>query len=936
MLAKIKETKKDIRLIALIFIFLFSFLSFPSIFNELNANEENKNKLSIDSVLIEPRVSAQYNESLIHIDGNDPNNWTYTVGNNTWCYGSGTIEDPYIIENVTVDSSNTRTGILIENTDKYFIIRNCDVKNSELSANEGGIKFNNVDNGNITYSYIFDNQYGIILTNGCTNNNIYSNNISSNADSGVYLVTNANFNNISSNIITENNNYGVEIVTNSKNNTIFNNTVEKNDESNIYIAFSSDGNILEQNSIKTTNNSPNRHGITLNSCSYTRILNNTISFNKGHGISLTGDSNYIAQNIIFQNIGSGVVLNSGLSNTIISNNITDNGNRGVWISTSDYNTIINNTIADNDWDAINLVNGARWNNIVGNTIDNNVREIRVETNSHNNSIIENILNNSFTHNIGVINSHSINISDNLIQNAWSGYDGIYLDNSDFTRIIGNTIDNNDDDGISLQNCQNVQITENIIKNHQDSGDNGIYIYSASGNSGNKIFKNALFNNDRHAYDGGSNNQWNNSYIGNYWEGAGIGGDANRDGIGDGDYDVEPAGGSYDYLPIFGDPTSDGSPIHIDDSNSSGDGTWAWASTRLWCSGSGTWVDPYVIEGLEIDAGSSGSGLIIGNSSVYARIENSTFTNAGSAGDDAGIYLYSVNHTIIENNNCSSNQEHGILIQSSFNITVRNNILQGNLGHALELDLCLNSTVEDNYVSYNGGTADGIRVYRSSNNTVKSNLLLNNYSSTGIRVYITSYNNTFIENTIKNYLTGIIISQTCNGNKFIKNNISNSPASGISITTACEYNQFYQNRIYNSSLTGVSLSSNCPNNLFYNNSFILNNVHANDANSNNVWNTTIGNYWDDYSGVDKNNDYIGDSPYSFSGGIDYLPIWWDGYDLNSIYIDDSGFSGNGTWLWAVTQGWCSGDGSWQNPYIIEDVYIDANNQGSGLMIGNSTV
>jgi len=42
-------------------------------------------------------------------------------------------------------------------------------------------------------------------------------------------------------------------------------------------------------------------------------------------------------------------------------------------------------------------------------------------------------------------------------------------------------------------------------------------------------------------------------------------------------------------------------------------------------------------------------------------------------------------------------------------------------------------------------------------------------------------------------------------------------------------------------------------------------------------STLGNYWDDYTGKDTKDDGVGDTPYSISGAAgsqDNYPIWWD--------------------------------------------------------------
>ena len=84
------------------------------------------------------RTSGYYNltGSTIVIDDADPNyNWSKTAAENPWCSGSGTLNDPYIIENVYIDGdmsivetpgkSLSANCLSIFRSTAYFIVRGC-------------------------------------------------------------------------------------------------------------------------------------------------------------------------------------------------------------------------------------------------------------------------------------------------------------------------------------------------------------------------------------------------------------------------------------------------------------------------------------------------------------------------------------------------------------------------------------------------------------------------------------------------------------------------------------------------------------------------------------------------------------------------------------------------------------------------------------------
>ena len=90
-------------------------------------------------------LNYRYHEPIL-IDGN--NNYTLTNG---VISGSGTIFDPYLIMGWSINDSNNN-GITINNTDLYFIIRDCKIMNCK-----SGIYFNNVKNGIIEFNNIKNN-----------------------------------------------------------------------------------------------------------------------------------------------------------------------------------------------------------------------------------------------------------------------------------------------------------------------------------------------------------------------------------------------------------------------------------------------------------------------------------------------------------------------------------------------------------------------------------------------------------------------------------------------------------------------------------------------------------------------------------------------------------------------------------------------------------
>ena len=172
----------------LIFLVILSIGSNISQNVNLTYDSSEKGTIIKDEIPDQPRISKSWhNFTSIHIK----NNWTIAK-NLGWVSGSGLPGDPYVIENMTINAKGGPYGILIEDNNDYFEIRNCTVYNSTgtkfIPTRHlvwGGIILANSMYGEIKDSHLYDNLGGISLfnssRNNLTNNEIYD------CDAGIFL-----------------------------------------------------------------------------------------------------------------------------------------------------------------------------------------------------------------------------------------------------------------------------------------------------------------------------------------------------------------------------------------------------------------------------------------------------------------------------------------------------------------------------------------------------------------------------------------------------------------------------------------------------------------------------------------------------------------------------------------------------------------------------
>ncbi len=200
----------------------------------------------------------------------------------------------------------------------------------------------------------------------------------------------------------------------------------------------------------------------------------------------------------------------------------------------------------------------------------------------------------------------------------------------------------------------------------------------------------------------------------------------------------------------------------------------------------------------------------------------------------------------------------------FNTIQQNNITGANHGIGIHLRHGEDMIIDKNAI--NDFTV-GIKVnWDGRRNILSRNTITPSENGIGISLWNSARDNVITENILSNNLKGIEIYSQCNGNTVSKNIIANNTL-GIAIRGVC-----YDNTVFNNTIRDNTFGCNItedepaeglvfPENVLYHNNFINNQYHAFDEASN-IWDNGYpsgGNYWDDYTGGDENNDGIGDTP-----------------------------------------------------------------------------
>lgn len=306
---KIQNKNKKIFILASLVI-LFSLT--PILLSSLNQNTRPEGPYKKESLA----TSGFWNLSFIHVD----NNWSSTTSTYAWCSGDGSWDNPYLIENVTIDASSSPivSGIWIQNSNDYFIIRNSTIFNAGSGSSGAGIRLTFIENGQFTKNTISDNYRGITLWN-TDNCSFFDNSLIDNGGQGITLEYSEE-NKIIENTANGSQYYALFIASLSHNNTVlgndFNsNTGSANDGTGIHIQYSLDCEIYE-NKLDY-----NEYGIRLvDGAENTTIYNNIIENNNIYGVYVDNSSRECVNNLFYNNT----------FNNPAGINAYDNGSNSEW------------------------------------------------------------------------------------------------------------------------------------------------------------------------------------------------------------------------------------------------------------------------------------------------------------------------------------------------------------------------------------------------------------------------------------------------------------------------------------------------------------------------------------------------------------------------------------------------------------------------------
>ncbi len=260
--------------------------------------------------------------------------------------------------------------------------------------------------------------------------------------------------------------------------------------------------------------------------------------------------------------------------------------------------------------------------------------------------------------------------------------------------------------------------------------------------------------------------------------------------------------------------------------------------EMWYGGIQIYADHAVLE----------NNLITDSMISFFNTSGGQVTGNTISGSYWAVNIEGSSDITVSNNTLYNCIERAVGAYDSNNIILTNNTISGIWGNGIGTWLSLNSQIKGNSISdMNEVCREAIGVYGTNGVANENNV---SGCSFGL---ILGQGNTAINNSVSNCSTGIQMNRESD----VEGNLIVNCETGIDLNG--ETNQIIGNTLWRCH-SGIQ-GSFCRNNLIYHNNLIENVIQASAENSDNQWdNNGEGNYWSDYTGVDTDDDGIGDIPY----------------------------------------------------------------------------
>ena len=241
--------------------------------------------------------------------------------------GNGTKENPYLIEGLTITSSNV--CIYITNTSSHFLVKDCSLLSTEARSGFG-IRLERVANACIENCSISNKDYGVYISKS-SNCSLIKNEIFSNSDVGIYI-SRSNNSGVNSNFL-HNNRYGLRSIL-MKDSQVINNQIYHNSHIGAYI-FGDKLNI-SSNYVRD-----NAKGFQIHWSNYWNLTRNRIYNNTETGVYVYQSTNFVISFNQIINNTRGLEFDSSAHYSVMENEFIQNG---IWMLSGENVDIYNNTV----------------------------------------------------------------------------------------------------------------------------------------------------------------------------------------------------------------------------------------------------------------------------------------------------------------------------------------------------------------------------------------------------------------------------------------------------------------------------------------------------------------------------------------------------------------------------------------------------------------